>query len=168
MRESVSVQTSYAVTPLYPLPNFALLNTSFDKSTPSLKKLMLANKSLLGIPSNFDLISSISRTIKERILIFLSVTSPSKSFSTTLGGGHWDFRFCGFGVHCCLRIFRFSAFGFGFRQNTNQFSNLVFDVVLVYPLWVPVALRSKRGQLCASTDLEYPQNLCVPLLHQID
>ena len=166
MRESVSVQTAYAVTPLYPLPNFALLNTSFDKSTPSLKKLMLANKSLLGIPSNFDLISSISRTIRERILIFF--LSPSKSFSTTLGRGHWDFRFCGFGVHCCLRIFRFSAFGFGFRQNTNQFSNLVFDVVFVYPLWVPVALRSKRGQLCASTDLEYPQNLCVPLLHQID
>ena len=67
-----------------------------------------------------------------------------------------------------MRIFRFSAFGFGFRQNTNQFSNLVFDVVFVYPLWVPVARRSKRGQLCASTDLEYPQNLCVPLLHQLD
>ena len=167
MRESVSVQTSYAVTPLYPLPNFALLNTSFDKSTPSLKKLMLASKSLLGIPSNFDLISSISRTIRERILIFFFL-SPSKSFSTTLGRGHWDFRFCGFGVHCCLRIFRFSAFGFSFRQNTDQFSNLVFDVVFVYPLWVPVALRSKRGQLCASTDFEYPQNLCVPLLHQID
>ena len=122
---------------------------------------MLANKFLLGIPSNFDLISSISRTIRERILIFF--LSPSKSFSTTLGRGHWDFRFCGFGVHCCLRIFRFSAFGFGFRQNTNQFSNLVFDVVFVYPLWVPVALRSKRGQLCASTDLEYHQ-ICIKLI----
>ena len=102
------------------------------------------------------------------INFFLSVTSPSKSFSTTLGRGQWDFRFCGFGVHCCLRIFRFSAFGFGFRQNTDQFSDLVFDVVFVYPLWVPVSLRSKRGQLCASTDLEYLQNLCVPHLHRID
>ena len=51
-------------------------------------------------------------------------------------GGHWDFRFCGFGyfldrlfgfctkklqffsfgVHCGLRIFRFLAFGFRFSR----------------------------------------------------
>lgn len=37
-------------------------------------------------------------------------------------------RFFGFGVHCCLRIFRFSAFSFGFRQNTNGFSDLECDV----------------------------------------
>ena len=55
-------------------------------------------------------------------------------------------RFFDFGVHCCLRIFQISAFGFGFRQNTNGFSDLVFDVVFVYPLWVPVSLRPKRGQ----------------------
>ena len=55
-------------------------------------------------------------------------------------------RFFDFGVHCCLRIFQILAFGFGFRQNTNGFSDLVFDVVFVYPLWVPVSLRPKRGQ----------------------
>ena len=43
-----------------------------------------------------------------------------------LGGGHWDFRACGFdyffdrffgfGVHCSLRIFRILAFSFRFLQ----------------------------------------------------
>ena len=54
----------------------------------------------------------------------------------SIEGGQWDFWFCGFGyfldqffgfcakklrflgfgVHCGLRIFRFLAFGFGFRE----------------------------------------------------
>ena len=45
-------------------------------------------------------------------------------FPLPLRGGHWDFRFCGFGyfldrffgfgVQCGLRIFRFLASGFRF------------------------------------------------------
>ena len=61
--------------------------------------------------------------------------------SASEGGGHWDFRFCGFayfldrffgfysrkrrflglGVHCSLRIFHFLASGF-------RFSRKIFDI----------------------------------------
>ena len=75
-------------------------------------------------------------------------------------GGHWDFRFCGFGyfferffgfcvkrlrffgfrVQCGLRIFRFSVF----VKNTSGFSVLVLNVVFGFsyflflfgPIWV--------------------------------
>ena len=49
---------------------------------PSLKKLILANRGALAIPSSFDLISSISFTTSIRNRS--SVTSPSLSLSATI------------------------------------------------------------------------------------
>ena len=60
----------------------ALSNTSFSNSIPSSKKLIFANKSFFENPSNFDLISSISRTIALRNVC--SVMSPSLGLSTAL------------------------------------------------------------------------------------
>ena len=65
--------------------------------------------------------------------------------SASEGGGHWDFRFCGFGyfldrffgfysrkrrflglgVHCGLRIFRLLASGFRFSQ---KIFDILFDL----------------------------------------
>ena len=45
-------------------------------------------------------------------------------------------RFCGFGVHCGLRIFRFLAFGFRILvKNTDGFSNFLSVVVLGFFLF---------------------------------
>ena len=55
---------------------------SYNIKIPSLKKLILANKSFLAKPSNFDFISSISLMIRPRN--FWSVTSPSFNFSASL------------------------------------------------------------------------------------
>ena len=66
----------------YALVNLVFSKTSQSSAIPSSKKLMLANKSFLAKPSNFDLISSISRTMKPRN--FWSVTSPLWSFSAAL------------------------------------------------------------------------------------
>ena len=66
----------------YALVNLVFSKTSQSSAIPSSKKLMLANKSFLAKPSNFDLISSISRTMKPRN--FWSVTSPLWSLSAAL------------------------------------------------------------------------------------
>ena len=84
--------------------------------------------------------------------------------SASEGGGHWDFRFCGFGyfldrffgfysrkrrflglgVHCGLRIFRFLASGFRFSQK-YLISDAVFGFsCLTYfgsgfsPIWTAI------------------------------
>ena len=98
---------------------------------------MLARKSLHDSPSNFDLTSSISRTIRERILIFLSVTSPSKSFSTALGRGPWDFRFCGFGsLWIGFSILVFLCCGFSkFQHLVSVFVRILMDFRIWYSMW---------------------------------
>ena len=74
-----------------------------------------------------------------------------------LGGGHWDFRFCGFGyfldrcfgfcakrlrffgfgVHCGLQIFRFISIWFSvFVEVTCGFSGLLCDVVFGFSYFV--------------------------------
>ena len=86
-----------------------------------------------------------------------------------LGGGHWDFQFCdfgyffrsvfrffGFGVHWCLRIFHFLAFGFRFsRKNTNGFSDLISDVVFgfSYLTYLRFGFSSIWAAITRSTDL---------------
>ena len=78
------------------------------------------------------------------------------------GGGHWDFRFCGFGyfsdrffgfcakrlrffcfaVHCGLRVFRFLASGFSaFVENTNGFSVLLSDVLFRFSYFILFGFR---------------------------
>ena len=77
------------------------------------------------------------------------------------GGGHWDFRFCGFGyffdrvfsfwakilrffgftVHRGLRIFRFLASGFRFSIDPSGFSVLVSNVVVGFSYFVLFGLR---------------------------
>ena len=65
----------------------------------------------------------------------------------------------GFGVHCSLRIFGFLTFGFRFSQKILKgcriWYPIRFSVFPIWPIWVPVSLRSER-QLRASTDLELP------------
>ena len=60
-----SLQAACAVTAPHSPLVFAILNTSYNNTIPSSKKLMLASKSFLDNASNFDLMSSISLTIKE-------------------------------------------------------------------------------------------------------
>ena len=93
----------------------------------------------------------------------------------TKGGGHWDFRFCGFG-YLLGRFFRFlcrktTVFRFGVHSGWRilRFKRLVFNIHkkksvglrVWYPMWcsvfaisVPVSLGSVR-QFCASA------NICV-------
>ena len=65
----------------------------------------------------------------------------------------------GSGVHYGLRIFRFLTFGFRFSQKILKgfriWYPIRFSVFPIWPIWVPVSLRSER-QLRASTDLELP------------
>ena len=78
---------------------------------------------------------------------------------------HWNFRFCGFGyfldrflcqkklwffgfnVHCCLWIFRYLSVGFRFsRKIPAEFwiwYPMQFSVFPIWPIWVPVSLRSE-------------------------
>ena len=78
---------------------------------------------------------------------------------------HWDFRFCGFGyffrsvfvpkklrffgfnVHCCLWIFRYLSFGFRFSRKIPAgfriWYPMRFSVFPIWPIWVPVSLRSE-------------------------
>ena len=72
-----------------------------------------------------------------------------------LGGGHWDFRFCGFGrffgfcvkrlrffgfgFQCGLRIFRFFSIWFSvFVKNTSGFSVLIPDVLFGFSYFFPI------------------------------
>ena len=44
-------------------------------------------------------------------------------------------RFFGFGVHCGLRIFRFSFWFSVFAKNTNGFSDLISDAIFGFSLF---------------------------------
>lgn len=68
----------------------------------------------------------------------------------------------GFGVHCGLRIFRFSTFSFRFSYKMLMvFGFGIRCGFLFFPIWVPISLRSKtERQLCASTNVESPRSLC--------
>ena len=68
-------------------------------------------------------------------LFFRSVFVPKK------------LRFFGFSVHCCLRIFRYLAFGFRFSPKIPAgfriWYPMQFSVFPIWPIWVPVSLRSE-------------------------
>ena len=68
-------------------------------------------------------------------LFFRSVFVPKK------------LRFFGFNVHCCLWIFRYLSVGFRFsRKIPAEFwiwYPMQFSVFPIWPIWVPVSLRSE-------------------------
>ena len=70
-------------------------------------------------------------------------------------------QFFGFGVHCCLRIFCFSAFDFRFSRKIltgfRIWYPIQFLVFPILPIWVPVSILFAQ-QLRASTDLKQPLN----------
>ena len=64
--DTASAQAACAASAPYLLLDLVSSNTSYSNSTPSLKKLILANKSFLDNPSSLDLMSSISRMMMPR------------------------------------------------------------------------------------------------------
>ena len=69
---------------------------------------------------------------------FLSFTSPSKSFSTALGRGPWDFRFCGFGsvwIGFSVLVFIVVCGFSDFQHLVSVFVRILMDFRIWYSMW---------------------------------
>ena len=159
----------------------------FIRSTPT-KKITLEIQRLLScLISHF--LSLFTQARDARIIVGLFSEEKAVEVFCQVTVGEWDFRFCGFGYFSdrffrslCQKtaVFRFCRVVTVVFWWFSVLKHLVFGICKkkqkktglriwcpmwfsVFPIWVPVSSRSER-KLCASTDLEWPRNLC--MLHK--